>query len=77
MNQNRSTRTWLAMVALGLAVIAGDLGSSTRIAAAESATPAARRSAVDQAIARGTLRTTIAATDPEQGGVVSPGGVGL
>ena len=65
MNQNRSTRTWLAMVALGLAVIAGYLGSSTRIAAFESATPAARRSAVDQAIARWTQRTTIAANDPE------------
>lgn len=64
MNQNRSTRTWLAMVALGLAVLAGGLGSSTRIAGAESAAPAARRSAADGAIARWTQRTTVAAHEP-------------
>ena len=65
MNQNRSTRTWLAMVAVGLAVLVGSLGPSTRIAGAESATPAARRSAADEAIARWTQRTTVAAQEPE------------
>jgi len=64
MNQNRSSRPWLAMVALGLAVIAGCLGSSTQLGAAETVTPVARRSAVDQAIAGWTQRTTVAAHEP-------------
>ena len=33
MNRNRSTRTWPAMVVLGLAVMAGSLAASTRIGA--------------------------------------------
>ena len=65
MNQNRSTRTWPAMVALGLTVIAGGLGPSARIAAAESATAAARRSAIDEAISQWSQRTTVAAHEPD------------
>jgi tetratricopeptide (TPR) repeat protein len=65
MNQNRFTRTLLAMVALGLAVMAESLGSASRIGATESATPVALRSAADQAIARWTQRTTVAAHEPE------------
>jgi tetratricopeptide (TPR) repeat protein len=64
MNQNRFTHTWCAMVALGLVVIAGSLGSSTRVGAAESTTPVARGSAVDEAIARWTQRTTLATDEP-------------
>jgi len=53
------------MVAVGLAVMAGSLGPSARIAAAESAPPAARRSAADEAIARWSQRTTAAAREPD------------
>lgn len=64
MRRNRSNRAWLAMVGLVLAVIAGDLRAQVRIAAAESTTPVARRSAVDQAIARWSDRTSRAAHEP-------------
>ena len=63
--QNRSTPTWPAILAVGLALIAGSLGPSARIAAAEPATPADRLSAVDKAIARWTQRASVAANEPE------------
>ncbi len=53
------------MVAVGLAVMAGSLGPSARIAAAESAPPAARRSAADEAIARWSQRAVAAASTPD------------
>src|SRR5712691_11844668 len=65
MTHNGPTRTWLAMVAFGLAVTTGSLGPSTRVGAAESATPVARRGAADEAIARSTQRTTVAANEPD------------
>lgn len=64
MNQNRSSRTLLSMVALGLAVIAVSLGSANRVDAGESTTPVGRRSAVDQEIARWIQRTTATAQEP-------------
>lgn len=64
MRRNRSTRAWLAMVGLALAVIAGGLRAQVPIVAAESATPVARRPAVDQAIARWSDRTSRAAHEP-------------
>jgi tetratricopeptide (TPR) repeat protein len=53
------------MLAVGLAALAGSLSPSPRIATAESPTPRTRPAAADQAIARWTQRTTVAARDPE------------
>jgi tetratricopeptide (TPR) repeat protein len=64
MNQNRCAYSWPVMIAFGLAVIVGSPGAASRIEAAESATPTAQRSAVDEAIARLTQRATRAADEP-------------
>ena len=53
------------MVVLGLALVVASLGAATRIGASESATPVARRSTVDQSIARWTERTAVAAREPD------------